>query len=65
MKKKHIIALIIAAVVTALVLPLGYFDISPDNKWVNVFGMVVTIVGAVAAIAIGTTDPSEDHAGDH
>jgi len=64
MKKKHLIATIIALAVMALVLPIGFFDISPDNKWANVFGMVVTIVGAIASIMIGTTEPSDEHA-DH
>ncbi len=59
MKKQNLIALAIAILVVAVFLPLGYFGIDMDSKLMCLFGMVGSLVGTVAAVMIGSTEPSD------
>lgn len=63
MKKQHLIALVIAAVVVGLFIPLGFFSISMETPLMSVLGMAGAIIGTVAAVMIGSTEPSDsaDH----
>ena len=59
MKKKHMIALAIALVVVVFFIPLGYFGIDMNAPFYCLIGMVGSTVGTVAAVMIGSTDPSD------
>lgn len=63
MKKQHLIALALAALVIGLFIPMGYFGFDMEAPFVSLFGMVGAIIGAVLAVMIGSTDPSDsaDH----
>ncbi len=62
MRKNHMIALALGLAATLLII-FGFFGINMENPLVSLFGMVGVITCAVAAIMIGSTEPSDS--GDH
>jgi len=63
MKKQHLIALAIAALVTIVFIPLGYMGFDMSKPFMSLIGMVGAILGTIAAVMVGSTDPSDsaDH----
>ena len=60
MKKNHIIALIIAALVLVVFLPMAYFE--PDilnNPMKHLLSFIAVLTGSLMVVFIGSTNPVE------